>query len=196
MIFTRIFGAMPGLAAETGLPPDNEVELAMINLADALSQASSGPWATTSTGAICATGRAAAELLINRTARVPTLVAADLVAVVKHSISLFRQPTVLRALGARTLWGGLEQVLRRYRGEERPVGLHVGIGRDGVLILSWLSDSWPQLGIGHCQSTQIHKPELQMAAASWLQTALSLYEAPPAASPDRMNHAAAATLAG
>lgn len=195
-IFTRIFGAMPGLAAETGLPPDNEVELAMINLADALSQASSGPWATTSIGAVCATGRAAAELLINRTERVPTLVAADLVAVVKRSISLLRQPTVLRALGARTLWGGLEHVLRRYRGEERSIGLHVGIGRDGVLMLSWLSDSWPQLGVGHCQSAQIHKPELQMAAASWLQTALSLYEAPSAASPDRMNHAAVATLAG
>jgi hypothetical protein len=195
-ILTRIFGTVPGLAAETGLPPDNEVELAMINLADALSQASSGRWATTSTGPVCATGRAAGQLLISRTERVPTLVAADLVAVVKRSVSLLRQPTVLRALGARTLWGGLEQILHRYRGEERPVGLHVGIGRDGVVLLSWLSDSWPQLGIGHCQSAQIQKPELQMAAVSWLRTALSLYEAPAPAAHDRMNHTAAPTLVG
>jgi hypothetical protein len=188
-IFTRIFGAVPGLSSNTGLPPDNEVELALINLADVLGQPSGGLWATTSLGAVCAAGRAAGELLISRTERVPTLVAADLVGVVQRSISLLRQPTVLTALGARTLWGGLQQVLRRYRGEERPIGLHVGIGRDGVVMLSWLSSSWPQLAIGQCQPAVVKKPEVQTAAASWLRTALSLHEASRPTSRDQAGRA-------
>jgi hypothetical protein len=195
-IFTRIFGALPGLAADAGLPSDNEVELAMINLADALGESSAGRWSTMSLGAVCTAGRAAGELLISRTERVPTLVAADLVGVVQRSISLLRQPTVLNALAARTLWGGLQQVLRRYRGEERPIGLHVGIGHDGVVMLSWLSTSWPQLAIGQCQPAQMQKVEVQIAAASWLHTALSLHEASPSATPTRTSHTAAAALVG
>jgi hypothetical protein len=192
-VFARIFGAMPGLAADTGLPSDNEVELALINLAEALGQASGGLWSTMSLGGLCATARAAGELLITRTERVPTVVAADLVGVVQRSISLLRQPTVLIALGARTLWGGLQQVLRRYRAEERPVGLHVGIGRDGVVILSWLSACWPQLAIGQCQPGQVQRPEVQVAAASWLRTALSLHEASRPASAEPGHYAAVAS---
>lgn len=192
--FEHIFGGLPGLHPATGAQND-DFELGLINLADAVVRAAAPLAGSGGPAAVCVAGRNLGALLLDRTSGLPSAVAADLVAVVHSSLALLRQPSVLALVGARTTWGGLQALLRRYRREERPVALYVGIGRDGVALLGWVARGWPELAVGGCSAGTAATDELVVASTSWLRTALSLHESAPPVPPSRPGSSAALSSA-
>jgi hypothetical protein len=175
----RIFGSLPGLdATSTGGRSDDDVEMAMVGLADAIVRMVSAGGGSAGRAAVCVTAQAVGEALSARAAHVPLVVAADLISATRESLAVLGQRSVMSAFQARTVWGTLQNVLRRYRGEQRPVAAHVSVGREGVVLLAWLHTAWPTASAGSCGSLPAVTDELAASAAAWLQGSLSLHENP------------------
>jgi hypothetical protein len=176
-LFGRLFGKPygPDLAVES--PRNLGFEPLMIELAASLSDwsASSGPWGSGVADQV-RVRTAAAQLAANLATRaggVAAFAAGELLRDIKSAVAVFKDPLVLRALGAPSMWQAVGVVIRRYLQQEVDVSSHVERARSGLALLAWLAESLPAIEAG-----AIANPgdEVTTHAIQWMQATLALHE--------------------
>lgn len=184
-IFARLFGTSgPVLATPGGPGANTEFEARLIDLAEAiyrLDQPAIPAGAIRHAGGVAIAG--AAERLIDnlapRTRGISTYAAAEIVTLIRQAVAIFSQRPVQAALGTATMWEAVGSATQRFLGERVDPDPHLRRGRDGQILLAWLSANATALAGGVISDTEVSN-EVVAAAATWLQVSLSLAEREPA----------------
>jgi len=176
--FTRLFGQSsgPGLAAQDGR--NTAFEMLMIDLAETLAKLDANPLLggiPSDVFQLRTTARQLAANLITRSGGITAFAAHDLLGTIQGGLEILKQETIQQAVGARSVWGAVRNIARRYLREEADVASHVLRGKAGMLVLAWLAESLPQLDSHNGALVPLNHP-VRQAAIAWLQASLTLAE--------------------
>ena len=186
-LFARLFGNRlgPSLAADEG--SNDTFETLLVQLAEALHELHVQPVFGRSSSPhrmarIQYAGRQLSANLASRSGGIMPFAARDIMASIRQSIDILKQPAVQRAVGARSVWSAVRRANERYLRRTVDLGTHVQRGRSGLLILSWLGNNLPKLS-GAGDLSLPADPTVISAATQWLQASLSLAEKQNTAQP-------------
>ena len=183
-IFARLFGMDP--SSGVTISPDSRsignraFEDLMIDFAEALYKLDEnsiggnygGPHAQTR---LTFAARNLTENLLYKGGGMTAFTAKELLNTVQEAVKVLQQPAVQHAFGSRSLWSVVRAISRRYHQVDRETSIYVTRGKSGLVLLSWLADSLPQLGNGQPLTTMDHP--VVGAATEWLQASLAIREA-------------------
>lgn len=119
--------------------------------------------------------RNVADNLLERSGGITAFAANEILTTIQSAVQILQQPSVQRAFGARSLWTLVRSFAGRYLQSSSNTTTYVTRGKSGLVILSWLADSLPQLSDGGRLLTLDH-PVIG-SAAEWLQASLAIREA-------------------
>jgi len=182
-LYARLFGADgPTSSTRTPerIPHNTEFESLMIDMAESLYKlgdesigaAYGSPHAQTR---LLTTARSLAENLLNRSGGMTAFAAREILNTIQAAVQILQQPAVQRALGARSLWTTVRAITSRYLHQSGETSAYVTRGKSGLVLLSWLADSLPQLNTTRPLAT-LDNPVID-AASEWLQASLTIREA-------------------
>ena len=182
--FTRLFGA-DDAATLSGAHDERTAlnavfEDLMINLCESLykldEQSMGGQDATPQAQAgILIAARNLAENLVSKGGGMTAFAAKEILATIQMAILILQQPAVQHAFGAQSLWAVVQAVSSRYLHVVADSPAYVMRGKSGLILLSWLADSLPQLN-GEVPLVTLDHPVIG-AATEWLQASLTIREA-------------------
>ena len=134
-------------------------------------------------GSQVAIAMAAQNLISNLSPRsrgMTVYAAGDIVTAIRMPSRSSARRASSRRSAASSMWGAVRNATRSYLNEEVDLDAHVRRGQSGQVILAWLADAAPQLGMSSGPNVQPDEPVVA-AAVSWLQVSLALAERQPAA---------------
>lgn len=178
-IFARLFGDddVNGVARESSF--NREFDNLMIDLCESLYKLDE----ETLTGdaispranfRVLAAARNVADNLLSRSGGITAFAANEILATIQSAVQILQQPSVQHAFGARSLWIFVRTFAARYLHSNSNTTTYVTRGKSGLIILSWLADTLPQLSDGGRLLTLDH-PVIG-SAAEWLQASLTIRE--------------------
>ena len=180
--FARLFGADSAeTAADGGRAQVNAgFEDLMIDLSEALYKLDEESLGANTAGPrgqarVLITARNLAENLLNKGGGMTAFAAKEILATIQSAVQILQQPDVQHAVGGHSLWTAVHAVAKRYLHIDGDSSTYVTRGKSGLIILSWLADSLPQLNQGQPLVTLDHP--VIAAATEWLQASLSIREA-------------------
>ncbi|HEY0406403.1 MAG TPA: hypothetical protein VGC89_11795 [Pyrinomonadaceae bacterium] len=178
--FARLFGESAGpVVASRGGGRNTNFESLMIDLAEALTGMAQGAGTGPDAARFFHLQTTASQLVVNllpRSGGIATFAARDLLTAIKQAIEILKLPALQQALGARSVWGVVQNIVRLYLNErESDIGSHVTRGKAGMLMLAWLAESLPLLGSSTAQLVPAGDKAIG-AAYTWMQASLALHE--------------------
>ena len=106
-----------------------------------------------------------------------TLFAArEILATVQEAINILKQPPVQHAFGVNRLWDVVDSISKRYGHGSIDVQNYVRRGKSGLVVLSWIADSFETLEQTRSPLVTLDHPVIA-AAEEWLEASLAIREA-------------------
>lgn len=182
-LFARLFGAddSSGRLTENAreLSSNQAFDNFMIDLCESLykldEQTFDGSITPQANFRVLMAARNVADNLLERSGGITAFAANEILTTIQSAVQILQQPAVQRAFGARSLWTLVRAFAGRYLQGTSNTTTYVTRGKSGLVILSWLADSLPELSEGGRLLTLDH-PVIG-SAAEWLQASLSIREA-------------------
>lgn len=186
--YLRLFGQAPAGAVPYATPDavNSGFEDAMLRLAEAMHRyANLSPLDLAPTAAqrdIRAAARGLAERLINTGGGASQYLADEALQLIATATSVFKDPAMHGALGARDLWGAVDGALSLQSGQPRRAFFgqaaqlaraHLTRGRSGLELLQWVADNAPRLG-GVGMLALPRDAPIFAAGSRWLEATLDL----------------------
>lgn len=180
-IFARLFGFGSAPVVESEHGSNLSFEGSMINLVEALIEldpprSRSFPSPSRADVLIRTAALALADNLLPRAMGAASFAARDLLETLQLALTLLKQPSIQRAVGAPSLWMAVRYASQRYLNTDPDITSHVARGRSGLLIISWLADVLPRLDSIGSHLAQPSDPVVS-SAHEWVEASLSLAEA-------------------
>jgi hypothetical protein len=182
-LYARLFGAESQFSSSPvrdRMGSNDEFENVMIDLAESLYKLGDNsigadygsPLAQTR---LLTTTRNLAENLLNRSGGMTAFAASEILNTIQAAVQILRQPAVQRAVGGRSLWTSVRAIATRYLHRNTEISAFVTRGKSGLVLLSWVADTLPQLNANRPLTTLDHP--VVAAASEWLEASLTVREA-------------------
>jgi len=120
--------------------------------------------------------RSIVESLTRRGGGMTPFAAKEILTTIQESIRIIQQPPVKHAFGANTLWDVVRSVENRYERSEVDIQKYVSRGKSGLVVLSWVADTLPNLANMVAPIVTVGHP-VTAAAEEWLESSLAIREA-------------------
>ncbi len=176
--FARLFGGESESVLALHNSVNQEFDLLMIDLAEALYKYTPGVNAAERVQAEFPLRSAANRLLQNLLARssgLESFAAQNILRVTQEALDILKQPSVQAAAGAQSVWTAVTLIARQYLHKIVDVGSHIQRGHSGMVILAWLAQVMPILNDPNT-SIMSSDATVEEAAANWLQASLNIEE--------------------
>lgn len=119
--------------------------------------------------------------LVSRSGGIAAFAARDILQTIEAALAILKLRPVQAALGVVGVWSAVQATARLYLEEEVNVNAHVLRGRSGMLILTWVAETLPQLETAAPAGRLLTAEHpVYGAAMAWLQATADLYQAAPA----------------
>jgi len=108
-----------------------------------------------------------------------TIAATEILTSIADALAIVKEPAVQASMGARTAWGAVAMLTRRYLTQDVDVEAHVARAKTGLAILSWLAEALPRLDVGPIGRVVEPGDPVITSAIQWMQATLRLQDRAP-----------------